>query len=114
MSEKVLILLSTYNGEKYLEEQLNTILNQTTEEISVSIIIRDDGSSDNTIKIINKYINDYDCIKLIKGKNLGPALSFRELINLADETYSFYAFADQDDIWVKGKIEAAVENEMWR
>ena len=50
MSEKVLILLSTYNGEKYLEEQLNTILNQTTEEISVSIIIRDDGSSDNTIK----------------------------------------------------------------
>ena len=58
MSEKVLILLSTYNGEKYLEEQLNTILNQTTEEISVSIIIRDDGSSDNTIKIINKYIND--------------------------------------------------------
>ena len=54
MSEKVLILLSTYNGEKYLEEQLNTILNQTTEEISVSIIIRDDGSSDNTIKIINK------------------------------------------------------------
>ena len=109
MSEKVLILLSTYNGEKYLEEQLNTILNQTTEEISVSIIIRDDGSSDNTIKIINKYINDYDCIKLIKGKNLGPALSFRELINLADETYSFYAFADQDDIWVKGKIEAAVK-----
>ena len=62
------------------------------------------------LKIINKiHKMIYDCIKLIKGKNLGPALSFRELINLADETYSFYAFADQDDIWVKGKIEAAVK-----
>ena len=59
MCKTVLVLLSTYNGEKYLAEQLDTILNQTKKNILVSILIRDDGSKDDTLNIIEKYKKNY-------------------------------------------------------
>lgn len=55
--KSVLVLLSTYNGERYLEEQLNSILLQR--EVDVYLLIRDDGSSDNTLYIIKSYLNAY-------------------------------------------------------
>lgn len=107
MNKKVAILLSTYNGEKYLKEQLDSILAQTY--TNFELIIRDDGSKDNTVKIIKEYIEKTDKeITLIEGKNLGFIKSFFDLLKRGDADY--YAYADQDDIWLPNKIELAVNS----
>lgn len=103
INKKVAILMSTYNGEKYIEKQLESIFNQTYKNIE--IIVRDDESKDNTMNILEKY---KDKIKIIKGKNKGFVGSFFELLKLS-ETADYYSFADQDDIWEKDKIENAVK-----
>ena len=77
---KVAILLSTYNGEKYVKEQIDSFLNQTYK--NVEIIVRDDGSKDSTVKILKEYQNNYNNIKLTVGKNLGFIKSFFELLKL--------------------------------
>ena len=103
---KVAILLSTYNGVKYVKQQIDSFLNQTYK--NVEIIVRDDGSKDSTVKILKEYQNNYNNIKLTVGKNLGFIKSFFELLKLGDADY--YAFADQDDIWLPNKIELAVNS----
>ncbi len=103
--KKCLVLLSTYNGEKYLKELLNSVLNQ--EGVYIDILIRDDGSTDNTINIIQSY-ND-SRIKLYTGENLKPAKSFLDLIHTADLSYDFYALCDQDDFWKPNKLRVAVD-----
>ena len=90
--KKVQVLLSTYNGEKYLKEQLDSIIAQ--KGVDVHILARDDGSKDDTIKILEGYEN----IDIIKGSNIGVCKSFFELINKSGE-YDYYSFADQDDVW---------------
>lgn len=103
---RVLILLSTYNGALFLEEQLDSILNQ--KGVSIDILIRDDGSTDDTLKILQKYEN-LKQINVVEGKNVGAAWSFMELLKLAeDRVYDYYAFADQDDFWLNDKLESAV------
>ena len=104
--KKVTILMSTYNGEKYLEEQIDSLLNQTYKNIS--ILIRDDGSKDNTVHIIKEKKKSNDNITLIEGKNVGFIKSFLELINLAEKS-DYYAYCDQDDVWMEEKIQRAVE-----
>lgn len=101
---KVVVLISTYNGEKYLKEQLDSILEQTYSNIE--ILVREDGSKDNTLKILEQYEKNKK-ITLIKGKNIGFVESFLELLRNAKEA-DYYAFSDQDDIWEKDKIERAV------
>ena len=104
--KKVQVLMSTYNGQKYLEEQINSILNQ--ENVEISLLIRDDASSDNTIKILQELSQKNKNISYFTGENMGPARSFMELVNkssLAD----YYAFADQDDVWNSKKIISAIE-----
>ena len=103
--KKVLILMSTYNGEKYLKDQIESILQQTYKYIDV--LVRDDGSTDGTASILNHY-QDLGKLKWYSGNNLKPARSFMDLVNNCDSTYDFYAFADQDDIWLPNKIEKAV------
>lgn len=103
--KKVAVVMSTYNGAKYIKEQIDSILNQTYKNIE--IVIRDDGSSDNTVKIIESYQKKHTNIKLITGKNLGFIKSFFELLRLVEADY--YSYADQDDIWMPNKIELAVE-----
>ena len=108
MNNKVKVLMSTYNGQKYLREQLDSILNQ--EGIEVSILIRDDGSQDGTIEILSEYAEKYPNIELIEGDNLGFAQSFMGLIYKANE-YSdidYFAFSDQDDVWQPAKLSSAV------
>ena len=102
----VCILMSTYNGEKYIIEQLNSLLNQ--EDISAQILIRDDGSTDNTINIIKKYASLYKQINVIYGTNIGVKNSFFELIRHAPNA-QYYAFCDQDDIWDNKKLINAVQ-----
>ena len=102
---KVQVLLSTYNGEKYIKEQIESILNQ--KEVEVSLLIRDDGSSDKTIEIIGKLADKNNNIIYYKDENLGPARSFMDLLYKSGE-YDYYAFADQDDIWQRKKLISAI------
>lgn len=104
---KVTVLLSTYNGEKYLREQIDSILNQ--EDVEISIIARDDGSKDRTIEILNYYSEQFNNFSFYTGDNKGPAGSFFDLINHSGGS-EYYAFADQDDVWDKDKIKVAVDN----
>ena len=74
--DKVLVLMSTYNGEKYLREAIDSILNQTN--VEVSLLVRDDGSKDATQDILQKYQNQ-NKLKWYCGKNLGAQMSFMDL-----------------------------------
>ena len=105
-NKKVAILMSTYNGEKYIKEQIESLLSQTYRNIE--IYIRDDGSKDNTIKIIKNYKEKNNNIILKEGKNIGFINSFFELLSLCNDA-DYYAYCDQDDIWMEDKIERAVK-----
>lgn len=102
--DRVVVLMSTYNGEKYLNEQIKSILEQ--KGVNVFLYVRDDGSNDSTKDILKKYkmIGKLD---FFLGENIGPAKSFMELINGAPEG-EYYAFSDQDDVWEKDKLSTAV------
>ena len=114
MQEGILVLLSSYNGEKYIKDQILSIINQKI-DCKVDIRIRDDGSSDNTCKVIEELIEQYpDSIQLIKGENVGYNKSFFELIKGANG-YKYYSISDQDDVWLENKLQVAKEwldNEM--
>lgn len=105
--KKVQVLLSSYNGEKYLAAQLESILTQDYEEIS--ILIRDDGSTDHTLEIIQCYADKYTNIGYYVGENIGVQQSFFQLMQHADKTADYYAFSDQDDVWLPEKIRQAVQ-----
>ena len=103
---KVLVLMSTYNGERYIREQIESILGQ--EGVDVSLLIRDDGSSDSTLDIIHSYMEQNSNVRLYTGGNLGAAQSFLDLLNHADGG-DYYSFSDQDDVWDTDKLSAAVK-----
>ena len=96
----VSVIMATYNGEKYLRDQLNSILCQINE--NDEIIISDDGSNDNTLKIIKEYMNDYKNIFLYSSHNKGASRNFLDTINLASK--EIIILSDQDDIWLDGKV----------
>ncbi len=104
--KKVLVLLSTYNGEKYLNEQMMSLINQ--KEVDLDVLIRDDGSQDGTIKYLRELKDER--INFWEGENKGVVGSFFELIQRASDKYDFYAFCDQDDVWLEDKISKAVDN----
>lgn len=104
--KKVQVLLSSYNGEKYIVDQLDSILRQT--DVEVHCYIRDDGSTDNTLDILHKYQNNNKNIKVIKGVNIGYKASFMQLLEMSDE-FEYYAFSDQDDIWMPNKLISAIK-----
>lgn len=103
----VAILMSTYNGEKYLKEQIDSILTQ--KDVDITLIIRDDGSSDRTVEIIEEYLKEHFNIKLIKGENIGVGNSFMQLVYDTEDSFDYYAFSDQDDIWNENKISIAIK-----
>lgn len=102
---KITILLSTYNGEKYLKEQLNSLFSQTYKNFE--IIVRDDGSSDKTLEVL-KY---YDVKLLSSDGNIGIKKSFETLLKYAYENSDadYFMFCDQDDVWNDNKIEKTLE-----
>ncbi|MDT1939768.1 MULTISPECIES: glycosyltransferase family 2 protein [Carnobacterium] len=106
--KKVQILLSTYNGEKFVEEQIESLLNQDYKNID--ILIRDDGSKDQTKSIIKRYEMDYpEKIVVMDDDNIGVKKSFMKLIEKASEAADYVAFCDQDDYWEPQKISRLVE-----
>lgn len=106
---RIAILLATYNGEKYLEEQLESILNQSFEDWVV--YIRDDCSMDGTVDILKHYCSRYpDKFILIDNLlevKLGSGRNFMELLYLVESNY--YMFCDQDDVWLSNKIEISFD-----
>ncbi len=102
----VQILMSTYNGEQYIREQLDSLLQQTYPDIR--ICVRDDGSADDTIKILEEYSLKYDTIEYYCGENVGVQHSFYDLFKHVDPRADFIATCDQDDVWHPEKVEAAV------
>ena len=107
--KNVLVLMSTFNGERFIDEQLISLLNQ--KNIKLNILIRDDGSSDRTVSLLKKYKKKHPSIKLILGNNIGAKFSFLDLIHEAlklNMKYDYYAFCDQDDYWKQEKLITAV------
>lgn len=102
---KVCVFLSSYNGEKYIKEQIKSVLNQI--DVNIKLVIRDDGSSDNTCSVIQSFLGD-DRVVLIKGQNEGYGKSFLKIVYFNDYKADFYAFCDQDDIWLPDKLIRAV------
>ena len=110
MKNKVLVLLSTYNGEKYVYAQLESILSQKNVELSV--LCRDDGSEDNTFEIVLEFVQTHKNITLIKGNNIGCAKSYyfllEEAYRLRDQ-FDYFSFSDQDDVWLENKLKRAID-----
>jgi len=105
-SDKVQVLLSSYNGENYIREQLDSILSQQT---AVELLIRDDGSTDSTPDILREYAEKHSNIQVLYGENVGVIQSFFALLQAADSTSPYIALADQDDVWLPEKLARAQE-----
>lgn len=101
---KINILISTFNGSTYIREQLDSILAQSYSNIE--LLIRDDGSKDDTVNILNEYASKYKNIKIIGSSgNLGSSKSFLKLLTYSNADYVM--FCDQDDFWLPEKVENA-------
>jgi glycosyltransferase involved in cell wall biosynthesis len=103
---KVQILLSTYNGEKYIKDQLTSILNNGYSNVYISI--RDDGSSDKTRDILAEFESIVN-LSISYENNIGVVNSFYKLLASANKDCKYFAFCDQDDIWKQGKIDRALQ-----
>ena len=103
--KSVQILLSTYNGAEYLQEQLDSLYAQ--KDVNVKLLVRDDGSSDATHSILDAE-QAAGRLEWYTGGNLRPAKSFWDLVQKAPES-EYYAFCDQDDVWLEDKMKVAVD-----
>lgn len=103
MKPIVLVLMSTYNGERFLKEQIDSILSQ--EGVEIRLLVRDDGSKDHTCDILSDYASRHQNMAWESCENIGFVKSFSTLVRMAlNEKADFYAFADQDDIWMPSKL----------
>jgi len=98
--QKIQVLMSTYNGEKYVSEQIESILSQTG--VKTAILVRDDGSKDKTLKILEEY-RKKGSLEYYAGANIGYIRSFMDLLFAAPDA-EYYAFSDQDDVWCPTKL----------
>ena len=105
----VLVMMATYNGEKYVTEQINSILEQ--EGVNVTLLISDDGSSDATPRICSRYADDLPNVRFsVNEKNKGLAKNFMDMLYSSDATsFDYFAFSDQDDYWMPNKLNKAIE-----
>lgn len=110
MSNKIAILLATYNGEKYLNEQLQSIIGQT--HTDWHLYVRDDGSTDATVSILKDFEARFENITVLDnlGEYTGSAAgNFFKLVHSSNyENFSHISFSDQDDVWAPKKLEAAL------
>lgn len=100
------ILLSTFNGEKYLREQLDSFLRLERFD-QCCVLIRDDGSTDTTPQILKEYVRN-PAFTVVFGENIGVNASYQWLIAHSDPTCDYFAFSDQDDVWLPQKLSQAM------
>lgn len=106
MNETIDILMATYNGEKYLPEQIESILNQSYKNFN--LIISDDCSQDGTRKILKEYEKKDDRVKVIfQEHNLGYIKNFEFLLKQVKN--DFFMLSDQDDFWLPEKVEKSYQ-----
>ena len=102
------VLLSTFNGERHLEELLESLAGQSHPDVVLRI--RDDGSTDHTWELLNRFGRSFPNMHITRGPNLGPADSFLELIREVPASVDYFGFCDQDDVWDRDKVAVAVEH----
>ena len=105
---KILVLLSSYNGDRFIKEQIESVLSQ--KDVNVNLLIRDDGSTDDTLQILHSLQLKHNNIDVVNGQNVGCADSFRWLLNEAyirRKEYDYFSFCDQDDFWLPEKLSIA-------
>lgn len=107
IASQIAVILSTYNGEKYLAEQLESIVDQ--DDVDVKLLIRDDGSRDSTVAMVRDFASRHPNVRWVAGANMGVTGSFFTALKEADSDCEFFAFADQDDVWDRRKLAHAVE-----
>ncbi len=99
--------MSTYNGGERIYRQVKSIFNQ--KGVSVSLVIRDDGSNDETIQVLKRIENEYESnLKVVYGANIGYKKSFLTLLSIKGDA-DYYSFSDQDDLWEEDKLISAVK-----
>jgi glycosyltransferase involved in cell wall biosynthesis len=105
---KVLVLLASFNGEKFIEQQIDSIFKQ--QDVDVYLAISDDRSTDSTIIIVNRLKEKYKRIEVsINEKNKGFTYNFLDLIfKYKDSDFDYYALSDQDDYWLPNKLISAI------
>lgn len=99
------VLMSTYQGERFVAEQLDSVLAQTWRRLRV--VVRDDGSRDATRQVLASYAGE-ERVRLVHGDNLGLPQAFFRLLDDASPDADLYALCDQDDVWVPDKLARAV------
>ena len=109
VSASVAVLLCTRNGERFLDEQITSIVRQTHQNFK--IYVSDDGSNDSTRTIVNAHIGrwGHDCIELFEGPLKGFARNFLSVSCREDVQADYYAWCDQDDVWNEDKLKVAVD-----
>lgn len=107
---KVAVLMATYNGEKFLKQQIDSILEQ--QGVNILLFVRDDGSTDGTIHLLEKYSDENENIILLNKVpyQLKAAKNFMSMVRDVDlSQIDFMAYCDQDDIWLPEKLSAAIQ-----
>lgn len=106
MKEKVLVLMASYNGENYIDAQLTSLFAQ--EGVEVELLVRDDGSTDSTRDILDRWGETHP-VSWYTGGHLGAKYGFLELVEKATASDAdYFAFCDQDDVWDKDKLQIAL------
>lgn len=103
---RVHVLLASFNGERYIEEQVTSILAQ--QRVDVTLTIRDDGSTDATLDVLARFASDRR-VELVRGAHLGVPAAFFELLDRSRRN-DYVALADQDDVWLPDKLRRAVDS----
>lgn len=105
---RILVLMSVYNGQEYLREQIDSILGQ--EGVNIHLLVRDDGSKDDSVSILNDYASKDKRVEVVAEQNLGCLGSFNALVDMAcaRKEYDYFAFSDQDDVWLPHKLESGI------
>ncbi|MDH1815220.1 glycosyltransferase [Comamonas aquatica] len=103
----IAIIISAYNAEKYIKEQVESILNQV--DVNVFLWIRNDGSVDRTLEILRTEFGTDSRVVVTDGDNLGAAESFLQAIFECDYQCQYYGFSDADDVWVANKLKLSIE-----
>lgn len=105
MPPLVEVLMSTHNGERFLREQIDSILAQ--EDVQVRLVVRDDGSTDGTLDVLSSFY-DEPRVAVSRGENLGLPQAYFRLIEDSGADADFWALADQDDVWLSHKLSRAL------
>ena len=103
----VAVMMSVYNGEKYIPEQLESILAQ--KDVGIDIYVRDDGSGEAAKHVLKQFAAKHSNIHLDHGENLGISNSFLKMVRDVPDHHDFYAFSDADDVWLPNKLSSAVD-----